>query len=105
MITKEPKGAGDSIGKQLRTKTRVLSDQFGVPIDYAWSGTADHDNIWKRLYACRSAIAHGSGFTFEGENLILRDLKTVDQAMHKLVRQVLKYALREPQQMLDLKYL
>jgi hypothetical protein len=55
-----------------------------------------HDQLWRKLYAYRSAIAHGDRPDFAKELAVLRDTDAVHRYLSDLIAQLLEVALREP---------
>ena len=59
--------------------------------------------IWKKLYAYRSNIAHGSKPDFAKELLVLKDDSTAQNFLKLVVKMLLRHSLIEPQLYTDLK--
>jgi hypothetical protein len=102
LLTHDPKGDYDSLGHQIRTKMALLSQRFEHPIVYSAFGNMQPDKLWKKLYECRSAIAHGGGLNFVGPLKSLGDMNNVREFLRRVTKQLLRFSLVEPQLVLDL---
>jgi hypothetical protein len=100
LLTHNPndKEIGDSLSHQISTKIPLLSARFRTPIDYCVFNTdLAAESIWKRLYAYRSKIAHGSKVEFSGPLQLLQDRETAVAFLEKVTRRLVQHALDEPQ--------
>jgi hypothetical protein len=103
LLTHNPKGESDSITHQIGSKILLISKRMDIGFDYPLFGNASFEKIWKKLYELRSRIAHGSSITFTGPLQVLDDVYTVERFMFSALRAVLRFAVQEPQLVLDLK--
>ena len=99
LLTHKPsdEAVGDSLSHQISTKVPLLSKRFSEPLSYdRFYPITQPDEVWKKLYQCRSQIAHGEPIDFE-ENL--RDLKGLDNVhrfLEDAVRRLVRHSLDEP---------
>lgn len=102
----------DSINHQFRNKMILLSKRFSNPIDLEsffpvskgeTNSAKREENIWKKLYHYRSNIAHGTKPDFGKELKILKNQQTVRNFLKEVAKQLMVYALEEPQFICDLK--
>lgn len=114
LITHPPRLAEslDSINHQLRNKMILLCKRFGrttdleefFPATKAENVSATkEETVWKKLYHYRSNIAHGTKPDFKKELSILKDKGTVIKFLRETVKNLIVYALEEPQFINDLK--
>ena len=105
LITHKPKNSEDSITKQIVSKIKQINNELSIKINFNFFfKQEDEDKIIKKLYAFRSAIAHGGSFSFEKKkNKILKDRNTVLVFIRHLVKRCICYAILEPQLITDLK--
>lgn len=103
VLTHNPKSTVDSIGHQIKTKIRLLSNRFDNEIDYSTFKNIPIDTLWKKLYDFRSRIAHGGKIDFTKEFKILTSSFTVQEFLSKFLKTLLRNALSEPQLYIDLK--
>ena len=67
----KPDDRYDSITRQIKQKLALLNKRWKPPLDYSAFAAPSHDKIWPKMYAYRSAIAHGSTPNFTGELAVL----------------------------------
>jgi hypothetical protein len=103
LITHDPHDQYDSLVHQIRSKMKLLGRRFRKPLDYSPFGTTSMDSIWKKLYKCRSCIAHGGKLQFDGDLKVLTNLEVVERFLLSATRSVLQQALFEPDLVLDLR--
>ncbi|PKM08391.1 MAG: hypothetical protein CVV14_04290 [Gammaproteobacteria bacterium HGW-Gammaproteobacteria-4] len=103
VLTHNPRGEFDSIGHQIRTKIALVANRSDLEIDYSVFGSTSSDTIWKKLYDLRSKIAHGSEVSFSGPLQVLNDAYLVEKFMFSALRAILRFAVKEPQLVTDLK--
>jgi hypothetical protein len=103
LITHDPHDMYDSLGHQIRTKMQLLGRRFRKPLRYDVFSGATAEKVWKKLYACRSCIAHGGQLAFDGDLKILGKLEVVEEFVLSATRRVLQQALIEPELVLDLR--
>jgi len=92
----------DSILHQIQGKLNLLCNEanFGDMVDTSFES---HGAIWRRLYAYRSALAHGSSISFDGQFAELKSQETVASFLAVLARRLLLLGLERPQLLLDLR--
>ncbi|HJV00347.1 MAG TPA: hypothetical protein VJ752_07365 [Burkholderiaceae bacterium] len=96
LITHKPIDKGDSINHQITTKVALLSRRFDQPIPYdVYFGNTSPKKVWDKLYGYRSAVAHGSILTFEGEFKILRNASHANEFLRKVTHSLLRNSLNE----------
>jgi hypothetical protein len=103
VLTHNPKSGTDSIGHQIRSKIKLLSNRFDKAIDYSKFESIPVDTLWKKLYDFRSRIAHGGKINFDKEFKILISSYDVQIFLNTFLRTLLRNALVEPQLYIDLK--
>lgn len=94
----------DSITRQLKTKLTLLDHRFLKAIDYSGFGEMNSEKVWTKMYAYRSAVAHGGVPDFTDKDLAA--LKSPEQALKLLketIKALIRHALNEPQLILDLR--
>ena len=61
LVTHDTKDDFDSLNHQISTKMTLLSKRYQRQLDYSGHfGANNHEQIWKKLYGYRSALAHGT---------------------------------------------
>ena len=106
LLTHAPKPSDpyDSITRQVSNKIALLDNRWPHRLDYRRFGGADADTIWKRMYAYRSTVAHGNTPDFQKKELrLLRSPHDASALLQDAVKAVIRYALIDPQLLLDLK--
>jgi hypothetical protein len=106
ILTHNPNGReiGDSLAHQICHKVALLEARMSERLLYSMFGPpGETRTIWKKLYALRSVIAHGSVADFNGNLKLLRDLRTASAFLADATGRVLRQALEEPQLFDDLK--
>ena len=99
----DPKDPTDSITRQVKKKVALLDNRWVPKIDYStFSGIAP-EAIWGKMYDLRSVIAHGDVPNFKGGLKSLRDFRNAQSLLMCTVRSIARYALDEPQLILDLR--
>lgn len=58
-----PEDRYDSITRQITRKLALLNKRWQPSLNYSDFGSATHEKIWSKMYAYRSAIAHGASET------------------------------------------
>lgn len=92
----------DSITRQIKQKLALLNKRWKPPLDYSAFSAQSHDKVWSKMYAYRSAIAHGSAPNFVGELSALGKGENADLLISEAVRKTICQALEEPQLLADL---
>lgn len=94
----------DSITHQISNKLILLRKLYArkISIDQYFFDAAE-EKIWKKLYGYRSSIAHGNTANFEGEYQVLKDHSTVINFLRDNVKELIAYALRNPEFVSDLR--
>jgi hypothetical protein len=72
------------------------------PLDYSAFPTLSHDKVWLKMYAYRSAIAHGSTPNFVRELSALGKSENANLLISEAVRKTIYQAIEEPQLLADL---
>lgn len=104
LITHDPKVTFDSLNHQVATKMTLVGKRFNVPLDYSpFAGLSTPEKTWKKIYAYRSAIAHGDKLEFDGELQALKSHQTVLEFVKIAVRRLLAFSVRDPALIADLK--
>ena len=104
LVTHDPKKDFDSLNHQISTKMTLLSKRFERPLDYDGQfGETEWEKAWKKLYAYRSALAHGSTVDFKNELKVLKDQATALNFLKEATKLTLLFAMREPELLADLK--
>lgn len=103
VLTHNPKFNSDSIGHQIRTKVKLLSNRFDSKIDYSIYQSVPLDTLWKKLYDYRSRIAHGGKIDFGNEFQVLISAYDTQIFLNNFLKTLLRNALTEPQLYTDLK--
>jgi hypothetical protein len=98
LLTHNPndKEIGDSLTHQVSHKVPFVFERMGQRIDYLAFGGASSDKIWKKLYAYRSAIAHGENPKFGSDLQVLRDSETANRFLIDITRQLIRFSLDDP---------
>jgi hypothetical protein len=100
----KPSDPSDSITRQVTKKMALLGRRFEFPLPYVqYFGAANNDTVWKKLYAARSAIAHGSEPSFATDLAVLRDIEHAATFLRLATSAVLLSALEEPILVADLR--
>jgi hypothetical protein len=99
LLTHNPndKEVGDSLSHQICTKVALLEGRLASPLNYDTFGAgAKSDTIWKKLYAFRSAIAHGGSADFKGALKTLQSPEVAIAFLGEASAHILRHALNEP---------
>lgn len=100
----DPKDPTASIGRQIRSKMRLLGNRMAPDLDYGVFAETDVSKVWSALYDYRSALAHGGSPSFTtGKLEKLRDEQTVIAFLQTACRRLLRQAVVEPLLCTDLK--
>jgi hypothetical protein len=105
VVTHQPSSSdsGDSLNRQIKSKMALLENRFCRKLD--WTGfdaCKSNDQLWSKLYAYRSHLAHGVAIDFKKAHKALKDDEAVRAFMQEAVKLVLIQVLKEPQLLLDL---
>jgi hypothetical protein len=92
----------DSITRQIKQKLALLNKRWNPPLDYSGFSGLSHDKVWSRMYAYRSAIAHGSTPSFVGELSVLGKAENANLLICEALRKTICQAIEEPQLLADL---
>ncbi len=104
LVAHNPKDDFDSLNHQISTKMTLLSKRFERQLDYAGQfGQLEREKILKKLYAYRSALAHGTPADFKTQFQILKDPATVLNFLKEATKLTLLFAMKEPEFLADLK--
>jgi len=93
----------DSITRQIKQKLALLNRRWRPPLDYSAFSGLSHDKVWSKMYAYRSAIAHGATPNFVGELSALGKAENSNVLISEAVRKTICQALEEPQLLADLR--
>jgi hypothetical protein len=63
----DPDDRYDSITRQITQKLALLNRRWQPALDYTSFGQVTHDKVWSKMYAYRSAIAHGTAPDFKSK--------------------------------------
>jgi hypothetical protein len=97
-----PEDRYDSITRQIKQKLALLNKRWTPPLDYSAFSALPHDRVWSKMYAYRSAIAHGATPNFVGELSALGKAESANLLISETVRKTICQALEEPQLLADL---
>lgn len=105
LLTHQPKGTDtiDSITRQVKQKVLLLDNRWQPRIDYSPFPEKKPSAIWSKMYAYRSAIAHGAEPDFKSELKLLGDRSRALKLLKETVKGVLRQSLMEPQLLFDLR--
>jgi hypothetical protein len=94
----------DSLTRQVRTKMNLLSKIFQRNLDQSkyFPAYSDSDKLWGKLYAYRSAIAHGGNPDFTKDFKVLINRNTIQAFLFESVKLLILFALKEPEFITDL---
>ena len=83
----------------------LVGNRARLPIPYELFGSGiSPDNIWKKLYAYRSAIAHGLSADFgSGQFQALRSAKIALSFVRRATAVVIRQKFEEPELLVDLR--
>lgn len=102
----DPKDIHESITKQIKNKMHLLTTRLDCDLFYEWFDFAEHEaaKAWGMLYDYRSKLAHGGRISFEDKKQKqLRSPMAVNKFMREAVCAIIRFALREPKLLADLK--
>jgi hypothetical protein len=104
LVTHDPKDDFDSLNHQISTKMSLLSKRFERQLDCdGHFGQLDVEQIWKKLYGYRSALAHGTPADFKTKFQILKDPSCALTFLKEAAKLTLLFAMKEPEFLADLK--
>jgi len=104
LITHDPRVTFDSLNHQVASKMTLLSKRFDPPLTYEFfDSSTTPEKLWKKIYAYRSAIAHGGSLDFAKELQILKSHQIVLQFVRIAVRRLVAFAVRDPDFVADLR--
>lgn len=105
LLTHAPKPTDpyDSITRQVKKKVALLDRRWDKALDYTSFGGATPETIWSKMYTYRSLVAHGGTTTFTGELEALGNHDNALKLVKETVKSVIRYALDDPQLLLDLR--
>lgn len=92
----------ESISRQITQKLALLNKRWRPALDYSGFGGANHEKIWTKMYAYRSAIAHGRKPDFKTQLAVLKTADTANALVRDAVQKTIRHAYVEPQLMADL---
>jgi len=105
LLTHPPKPTDpyESITRQVKKKIALLDNRWTDRIDYTRFAGTPPETVWKRMYHYRSALAHGAKPDFGRELSALQNAETALNLLKETVKAVIRYALLEPQLLVDLR--
>jgi len=105
LLTHSPKPSdpSDSITRQVIQKIALLENRWSPKLDYAPFGEKPPKKIWTEMYSVRSALAHGGEPDFKKKFKALLNYTEALRLVKECSKSVARYALKEPQLLLDLK--
>ena len=82
----------------------LLSKRFQRELDYTlhFPQLPKPEEVWKKVYSYRSAIAHGGEANFDGEFKSLLNGDNIREFLKESLKLLLLYALKEPEFIADL---
>jgi hypothetical protein len=92
----------ESITRQITQKLALLNKRWHPALDYSRFGGASHEKIWTKMYAYRSAIAHGRRPDFKSPLALLKDADSANALIQDVVKKTICQAYAEPQLLGDL---
>jgi hypothetical protein len=92
----------DSITRQIKQKLALLNRRWKPALDYSAFAPLSHDKIWSKMYAYRSAIAHGATPNFAQELAALGKAENANLLIREAVKKTVLQAIEEPQLLADL---
>jgi hypothetical protein len=92
----------DSITRQIKQKLALLNKRWKPPLNYSAFAGLSHDKVWSKMYAYRSAIAHGATPNFAGDLTVLGKAENADHLISEAAKKTIVQALEEPQLLADL---
>lgn len=99
-----PKDPSDSLTKQVRQKMLLLGRRSYLKIPYERFGAdCKPERLWTKLYAYRSAVAHGVPADFAGDFQMLRSAKQALDFIRESTAAVMRQTLEEPGLVYDLR--
>jgi len=81
---------------QICTKVALLERRLTKPLNYGVLSEVKSDVVWKKLYAFRSAIAHGGVADFKGALTALQSPQAATEFLTEATALILRHALDEP---------
>jgi len=103
LVTHDPKEDFDSLNHQISTKMPLLSKRFERRLDYdTHFGQLTQEQIWKKLYAYRSALAHGTPANFQTKFRVLKHPGNALGFLREATKLTLLFAMKEPEFLADL---
>ncbi|MBV1929215.1 MAG: hypothetical protein KUG81_06855 [Gammaproteobacteria bacterium] len=107
LLTHDSKNSDSSINGQLQSKISLLNSRFDEKLDFqnyfGGPDTFTNEMYVQKMYAYRSAIAHGSVADFDDKLQHLKTSENVAKFLYILLKKVLVHSLVEPQLITDLK--
>lgn len=105
LLTHQPRPTDtiDSITRQVKQKVLLLDNRWQPSLDYTPFHGSAPANIWSKMYAYRSSLAHGAEPDFKKDLHILGDADRAFKLLKQTVEGVLRQTLKEPQLILDLR--
>lgn len=94
----------DSLTHQITTKILLLSKRFQRELQYKsyFPSITEPEQVWKKLYAYRSLLAHGGEADFTQKFSVLMSTDNIRVFLMESLKLLLLYALKEPEFLADL---
>ena len=102
-IKPKPNDQCASITHQIKNKIALLDHRWSPCLDYSAFNGAKEDTVWAKMYAYRSALAHGDTPNFGSELQKLGSHENAMELLKSAVKAIARLALKEPQLMTDLR--
>jgi hypothetical protein len=99
----DPKDLYDSITRQVKNKVALLDHRWSPRLDYSAFKAVREDTVWSKMYAYRSALAHGDAADFGSELQVLGNHENAMALLKSTVKATARLAFMEPQLMVDLR--
>lgn len=106
LITHQPNPTDpyDSLTKQVTNKMILLGRRCRLKLPYEYFGTnCNPETLWKKLYAYRSKVAHGSSVDFKGKFQMLGSAEQALSFIRDSTAAIMRHALDEPELIVDLR--
>jgi hypothetical protein len=105
LLTHAPKSTDpyDSITRQVKKKIALLDHRWRPHLDYGPFGDATSDAVWTKMYDYRSSVAHGGVADFRNKLRTLGSEVNAFRLIRETTKSVIRYALVDPQLLIDLR--
>ena len=106
LITHQPdkKDPYDSLTRQVRQKMLLIGRRSQLKLPYERFGPdCNPETLWTKIYAYRSAVAHGVPIDFKGKFQMLGSAKQALDFIRDSTAAIMRHALDEPELVSDLR--